>query len=144
VIYLTHRPEVLTARTKQWLRENDFPPGAVLTAAKHQTVEDNGKFKSARLAALRKEFPGVAIGVGDLVTDAQAYLDNGMTAYLIPQLGSSPTDDLALAGKVRSLPAQDRLQVVSDWAQIGQGVLDGSRFTAEAFARKLEALAGRK
>jgi hypothetical protein len=79
--------------------------------------------------------------VGDLASDARAYLENGMTAYLIPRLGPSPRDLLALAAKIRSLPAQERLQVVSNWSQIEQGVLHGGRFTAEAFARKLEATA---
>ncbi len=142
IIYLTHRPDLLTRKSKNWLVDNGYPSGP-LFLSEMKDLPDSGKFKSARLAVLRRDSPGVAIGIGDKLSDAQAYLDNGMSAYLIPNYKEKPKDMRALAAEIRALRGQGRLQVVDNWRQIEQGIFSGKKFPPEDFARQLEARAAR-
>ncbi len=142
IIYITHRPDMPAGKSKSWLADNGFPSGPLL-AGFMTGLPDSGKFKSARPAALRRDFPGAAIGIGDKLSDAQAYVDNSMTAYLVPDCKENPKDMRALAAEIRALRGQDRLQVVGNWRQIEQGIFGGKRFPPEDFARQLEARAAR-
>lgn len=142
VIYLTHRPDLLGRKSKAWLAENGYPSGPLLVS-EIKDVLDSGKFKSAKLSALRKLFSGVAIGIGDKLSDAQAYVDNGMSAYLIPDYTEKPRDMRSLAAQLRVLRGLGRLQVVSTWRQIEQGMFAGSKFPPEKFSVKLELRATR-
>lgn len=142
IIYLTHRPDLLTHKSKSWLADNGYPSGP-LFLSEMKDLPDSGKFKSARLAVLRRDSPGVAIGIGDKLSDAQGYLDNGMSAYLIPDYKQNPKDMRALAAEIRALRGQGRLQVVDNWRQIEQGIFSGKQFPPEDFARELEAGAAR-
>ena len=142
IVYLTHRPDLLARKSKSWLADNGYPSGPLLVSEMKDLLE-GGKFKSARLAALRRDFPGVAIGIGDKLSDAQAYVDNGMSAYLVPAYKENPRDMRILAAEIRALRGQDRLQVVGNWRQIEQGFFSGKQFPPENFARQLEARAAR-
>ena len=142
IIYLTHRPDLLTHKSKSWLADNGYPSGP-LFLSEMKDLPDSGKFKSARLAVLRRDSPGVAIGIGDKLSDAQGYLDNGMSTYLIPDYKQNPKDMRALAAEIRALRGQGRLQVVDNWRQIEQGIFSGKQFPPEDFARELEAGAAR-
>jgi hypothetical protein len=142
VIYLTHRLDVLTRRSKQWLKANGYPPGPLLVSTM-KDVMDSAAFKTARLSELRKAFPNVEIGIGDKPSDAQAYADNGMTAYLIPHYKSRPKDMRETAKEVRSLRPNGRIQVVADWRQIDEGIFRGASFPPSLFSAALEARADR-
>ncbi len=142
VIYLTHRPDLLTRKSKAWLADKGYPSGPLLVS-EIKGVPASGKFKSAKLTALRRFFPGVAMGIGDKLSDAQAYVDNGMSAYLIPDYKEKPRSMRAIAAEIRALRSQGRLQVVGNWRQIEQGVFSGRKFPPEAFAGELEASAAR-
>ncbi len=143
VIYLTHRPQAMTAKSRQWLWEHKLPIGVLLTAPGRQFLEANKKFKSAVLAKLRESHPGIEIGVGDQASDAAAYLENDMTPYLIPQCKPNPVACRKLARDVLALPGKDRIQVVTGWAQIERGIFDHERFTAEEFAKGMQKAGGR-
>ena len=138
VIYLTHRPQAMTVKSGQWLREHKLPTGVLLSATGGLFLESNQKYKSAALAELRKSHPNITIGVGDKASDATAYLENDMTAYLIPQCKPNPEACRKLAREVRALPHLDRVQAVTGWEQIAQGILNHERFTAEEFAKSLD------
>ncbi len=142
VIYLTHRPDLLGRKSKAWLAENGYPSGPLLVS-EIKDVLDSGKFKSAKLSALRRLFPGVAMGIGDKLSDAQAYVDNGMSAYLIPDYKEKPRNMRSLAAQLRVLRGRGRLHVVSTWRQIEQGVFIGRKFPPEKFAGELELRAAR-
>jgi len=142
VIYLTHRRDLLTRKSKNWLAGNGYPSGPLLVS-ELKDVQDSGKFKSARQTALRRLFPGVAIGIGDKLSDAQAYVDNGMSAYLIPHYRQKPRDMRAMAAEIRVLRSRGRLQVVDNWRQIEQGVFSGGKFPPDTFAGELETRAAR-
>ena len=137
-IYLTHRPQMMTVKSRQWLREHKLPLGVLLSAPGRQILVANEKFKSAVLAELRKSHPGIEIGVGDEASDAAAYLENGMTAYLIPHCKPDPKACRKLGGEILALPDHDRIQAVTAWDQIVEGILNHRRFTAEEFVNRLE------
>jgi hypothetical protein len=74
-IYLTARPEWLTARTRELLDKNGFPPGIV-----HTTVGITGatgaaaaKYKTDELAMLTDKGLLPTYGFGNTASDAQAY-----------------------------------------------------------------------
>jgi len=142
VIYLTQRPDLLTRKSKAWLRANGYPVGPLLTGELKHAL-DSGAFKTARLKDLRAVYPNVAIGIGDKISDAQAYVDNGLTAYLIPHYKAKPKDLRKLAREIRGLRGRGRLHVVEDWRQIERGIFDGASWPPETFARMLERQADR-
>ncbi len=142
VIYLTQRPDLLTRKSKHWLRANGYPVGPLLTGELKHAL-DSGAFKTARLKDLRAVYPNVAIGIGDKISDAQAYVDNGLTAYLIPHYKPKPKDLRKLAREIRDLRGRGRLHVVEDWRQIERGLFDGASWPPETFARMLERQADR-
>lgn len=138
IVYLTHRPDVLTVKSKKWLKANGFPHGALLVSRLKQAFGDSGKYKSGRLADLRKSFPNVKIGIGDKLSDAQAYVDNGLTAYLIPHYKQKPEDMRKMAGEIRRVRGRGRLHVVDSWREIEAGIYRGRSFSAKEFASRLE------
>ena len=142
IIYLTHRPDLLTRRSKAFLTRNGYPPGPLLVS-QLKDVFDSGEFKTAKLSEVRKAFPQVAVGIGDKLSDAQAYVDNGLTAYLIPHYKDKPNDLRKMAGEIRRLHGGGRLHVVPGWREVEQGLFDGRSFPPIAFATMLETRADR-
>ena len=138
LIYLTHRPDLMTLTSKSWLRNHGFPPAPLLVSELKQALGSSGDFKSAKIAELQKSFPNLKIGIGDKLSDAQAYVDNGMTAYLIPHYRQKPGDMLEMALHIRNLQDRGRLQVVSGWRQIDAGIFHGKKYPPAAFADWLE------
>lgn len=75
VVYLTARPELLTARTHEFLAKNGFPPGIV-----HTTTGATGAFggaaatfKSDELAMLKAHGHTIAWAFGNQPSDTDAY-----------------------------------------------------------------------
>ncbi len=142
IIYLTHRPDLLGNKSKNWLTDNGFVRAPLLVSSFRQSVGDSGKFKSARLAELRKDFPNVRIGIGDKISDVEAYVANDMTGYLIPNYDRDDDDagDLRkLAKKIRKL--DKRIHVIDGWEEIRAAILTGKKFPATAYADRLDARA---
>ena len=137
IIYLTHRPDMLTRKSKQWLVRGGYPAGPLLVSQLKDAF-DSGAFKTAKLSDVRKAFPGVAMGIGDKLSDAQAYVDNGLTAYLIPHYKDKPKDLRKMAKEVRRLRGRGRLNVVSSWRQIESGVFGRRPYPPAAFADALD------
>ena len=137
VIYLTHRPDLLAAKSKRWLGENGFPRGPLLVSTLRQAFGDSGEYKAAKLKELRKQYPRLEIGIGDKLSDAKAYADNGLKAYLIPNYDQDDEKDMReLAGDLRKF--KDDVQVVEGWEDVRAGVFKKKRFTPKVYAGKLE------
>lgn len=143
IVYLTHRPDLLARKSKAWLMQHRYPRGPLMVSELRQAFGDSGKFKTARLAGLRKSFANVRIGIGDKPSDAQAYVDNGLTAYLIPNYKAKPKDIRKAAGEIRSLRGGGRLNVVESWREVEAGIFGGKTYPPETFARWLEGRAAR-
>ena len=142
IIYLTHRPDLPTRKSKEFLTRNGYPPGPLLVS-QMKDVFDSGGFKTAKLSEVRKAFPRVAVGIGDKLSDAQAYVDNGLTAYLIPHYENKPKDLRKMAGQIRGLRGKGRLHVVPGWREVQEGLFGGRSFAPATFATMLEQRASR-
>ena len=138
IIYLTQRPELLSRKSKQWLRKQGYPKGPLLLSELKEALAGSGKFKSSELALIKKRFPGIQIGIGDKPSDAQAYVDNGMKAYLLPHYKEKAKDMRKMAKSIRELQGRGRLQVVKNWEQIEVGIFKGKKFPAEDFVKYLQ------
>ena len=142
IVYLTHRPDFLGPTSKAWLSQNRFPPGPVLTSSLTTLLAGSGKYKADRLESIKRTYANVKIGIGDKISDAQAYVQNGVRSILILQVDW--TDDKAehyekLAAKVGGLP--DTVDVVTNWSEIASVLFDGARFTKDAMVKRLREVA---
>jgi hypothetical protein len=82
IIYLSARDQVFYQHTQTWLDAKGFPEGPLFCRHFH-LGEGQEQFKRQFIADLKKRYPKVAVGVGDQPGDANAYLANGMKAFLI-------------------------------------------------------------
>jgi len=136
VIYLTHRPDVLMVKSRNWLKQEGFPRGTLMVSRLSQAFGSSGKFKAQQIRTLRMMFPGVEIGIGDKISDAEAYVANGMTAYLIPHYDRDDEEDCReLAEKINKINKD--IQVVDTWEQVLDGIQRGRKFPAGTYARNL-------
>jgi len=139
IVYLTHRPNLLTRKSKTWLSSHGYPPAPLMVSELEQAFGDSGQFKTARLKELREAFPKAAIGIGDKLSDAQAYASNGLTAYLIPHYDrDDPKEMLEMARAIRRLDDRGRLHVVDGWAEIEAGIFEGRKYPPDEYADRLE------
>jgi hypothetical protein len=125
VIYLTHRAEFLGLKSKAWLHDYGYPRGPLLLADGHEMFEKSGPYKSAALETLRQRFRGRAIGIGDQISDALAYKQNGIEPFLLLTVPpDADADDLRkLADSLDAVP--ESVQVVTGWSEIERCVFGG-------------------
>jgi hypothetical protein len=138
VVYLTHRPDFLAPSSKRWLTENGFPAGPVLTSTMGTLISGSGPYKAGRLAAMKKTFPNVLVGIGDKMSDAKVYADNGVRPILIVQPDWSedePKKFEELAAEIAALP--DSVQVVTNWQQIDAACFQAATFPRQDMVKRL-------
>ncbi len=138
VVYLTHRPDTLGTKSRNWLTEQGYPDGPVLLSDLGGFIAGSKKFKSSKLNEIRKDFHNIKLGIGDKITDAKAYHANRTQAYLIvmPWEYSSPSVLRDLAGEIkREVPPQ--VQVVSGWDKVEQGIFEGASFPPDRMVKIL-------
>ena len=83
IAYVTARPHFLLEKTRRWLADNRFPAGPVVTAPRLRDLVRPGKVKRRTLAALRRDWPNLLIGIGNSEVDAYAYGANGMLTLVL-------------------------------------------------------------
>ncbi len=83
ILYLTGRPRFLLDKTRDWLREHEFPDGPVITARSLRESLRPGAFKRNMLHDVRAEWPKLLIGIGDKASDADAYGANEMLTIVL-------------------------------------------------------------
>jgi hypothetical protein len=137
VVYLTHRLDSFDSKTKAWLREHGYPHGPALLASKKEFLKGSGEYKTEEIEQLRRRFNGRLIGIGDQISDAQACRTNGAEALLLVHIPDSAraADLKRLAHALRSAPPD--AQVVGDWREIRQALLEGARFPRQRFMDNL-------
>jgi hypothetical protein len=113
IVYLTGREEIFMTKTKAWLKLRNFPSGPVFFWDLGKKPFGSGEYKTEAIKELKKTFPNIAVGMGDLVTDAKAYLDNGMRAFFI---GESKPDDLP-----------EKAEFVKSWLEIEKKLAEESK-----------------
>ena len=128
VVYITHRPQQYAHHTKAWLRRQGYPNGPLLMPEVVDFARGSRRFKTRELQKLKSSFPNICIGIGDKISDIQAYHDSGLKSFLILQSEGcdDPEDYLELAQKLDRL--QEDVQVVYDWSQIESAIYRGKSF----------------
>ena len=82
IVYLTARDHSFLGKTRDWLRLQGLPDGPVMCRRRRFWSQRSYSHKLERLSELKRTHR-LAAGVGDLPTDAKAYLASGMAAYLM-------------------------------------------------------------
>lgn len=127
IIYLTHRPDYYNRKSRQWLKDKGYPIGPLLTSKVDEFVSGSGTFKTAKVGEVMRSFPNIRIGVGDKISDCQAYFDNGVkTCIRIMAFASTPE---ALRQQARELDALDpSVHVVTSWKQVEKVIFEGATY----------------
>jgi len=108
-IYITGRPETLTGRTRKWLEEKGFPPGAVRTTDKSSqvmpTTRGVEKFKTDVLTDLTARGLNIYAAYGNALTDIAAYQKAGVAKERTFIVGkyAGQDDTVAVKGYVEHL-----------------------------------------
>jgi len=138
IVYLTHRPDYFGPKSKAWIREKGFPPGPMLLSTLGGFLKGSGEYKSRMLREMGGRFRRIEIGIGDKISDAQAYHDNGLKAFAILPLPE--TDDPAeleeLIDAMEGLP--EAVQLVTGWDQIERALFAGGAYPRSAMVRRLQ------
>jgi hypothetical protein len=106
ILFLTGRPLAWRAKTVKWLDDHGFPAAPVVLAPDMHDVEHVAQFKEQVITLVQRLYPEARIGIGNAVTDSEAYTSKGMLAIMM--------DD----GKHRRFGAQ--AIPVRSWTQIRQ------------------------
>jgi len=141
IVYLTHRPDYFSVKSKGWLRKHGYPRGPLLLSTLGGFLKGSGAFKRARIAELKQRFTGIEIGIGDKVSDAQAYHDNGLRAFLIVQVPEGADAPTYEAMREDLAPLADAVQVVTGWQQVADALAGKGSYPPSAMQQRLGALA---
>ena len=82
IAYLSARPRILLGLTKEWLDQNDFPSGPIVTASSIDEGLDAERFKTKSIREHKKYAPYILIGIGNLDSDSEAYAANNMLTLI--------------------------------------------------------------
>ena len=128
VVYLTHRPDYFGPKSKGWLKGHSYPEGPVLLSRAGGFLKGSGEFKTAALQKLGKTFANIKVGVGDKLSDVEAYHANNMKAILVLPPGEDPkADDLEeLATDLETLP--EEIHVVESWKGVEEVLYKGADY----------------
>lgn len=98
IIYLTARDDMYVNVTKNWLDMHHLPPAPLFVCDLSEDPVDQGEFKTQALKKLKENWPNLTIGIGDKIHDAEAYIANDMTAYIIGDYDQLPEKTIQVAG----------------------------------------------
>ncbi len=137
IVYMTHRPQQYGHKTKTWLRQYGYPQGPLLMPEVVDFARGSRRYKTKRLDQLQSTFKNIQVGIGDKISDARAYHQNGVKAFLIVNVDEldESEDYLELAKKLEELPEQ--VQVVENWSQIKAGIYAKESFPRSAMQKEL-------
>jgi hypothetical protein len=141
VVYLTHRPDYFSVKSRQWLWENDFPRGPVLLASVSGFLSGSGAYKTRAIRQMQEQFTNIQAGVGDKVSDAMAYHDTGLRSFLIVQepTGDDPEPYRELADTLAELP--EAVEVVTHWNQVEEAFFNEVHYPAKDMVKDLRSRA---
>ncbi|MFW5816956.1 MAG: hypothetical protein ACOCWV_00320 [Planctomycetota bacterium] len=143
VVYLTHRPDYFSRKSRTWLWENDFPRGPVLPASVSGFLSGSGTYKTKAIRRMQQQFTNIQVGVGDKVSDALAYHETGLRSFLIvqPPEGDQPEPYRELAEKLSALP--EAIEVVTNWQQVRRAFFQGKHYPPGDLIKELQRQASR-
>lgn len=82
IIYLSARERFFFDLTNQWLAEQGFPEGPLLTSATLDEGIHAERFKRETILRLQRLFPNVLIGIGNKSSDVEAYGACGLVTLI--------------------------------------------------------------
>jgi hypothetical protein len=137
VVYLTHRPDYFSRKSRQWLWENNFPRGPVLLASVSGFLSGSGTYKTNAIRRMQEQFTNIQAGVGDKISDAMAYHRTGLRSFLIVQepTGERPEAYRELADELSELP--EDIEVVTHWDQVERAFFKGAHYPAGDTVKRL-------
>ena len=142
LVYRTRSPDELAPHTRAWLDRMGYPPAPVLLAGISAPTRDAARYKSAKLADLKRSFPGLAGIVCRKDSDAETFAGRGITTFLLADCDDDDPDDLRkIAREIRRLAP--RINVVETWQDVATGLLQGRRYPPPLLARRLDQQADR-
>ena len=144
VIYLTHRPDYFGPKSKAWVSKYNYPTGPVLLSDVGGFFSGSAVFKTKAIQQLCSRFKNIQIGIGDKVSDANSYHENGIRAFLILGVPQAATAEQLrmLAKSLETLP--DQVQVVTSWSQIENVLFKNGSSPRSEMQRELKKKADEK
>lgn len=141
IVYLTHRPQYFGPKSKAWLINNKYPSGPLLLSTLRGFLKGSRAFKSQQIQLLKETFPNIEMGMGDKVSDAIAYHENGLESFLIVQITNDMTAEALnmLSESLRELPEQ--VHVVSEWSQIRKVLAGQASYSPQEMRDVLDKMA---
>ncbi len=143
VVYLTHRPDYFSTKSKQWLRRHDYPQGPLLLSRVDEFLQGSGAFKTQEIRRLQKTFDNIQAGIGDKVSDVMAYHETGLKSVLI--LPMPPREKAQayrqLASSLGELP--EEVNVVTHWSQVEKVLFQDARYPPGEMIEQLRSKADR-
>lgn len=83
VVYLSARDHTYAAKTRDWLRRNEFPDGPLYVRRQRLWSATPRRHKIRRLNEFQPRFTNIRWGVGDLRSDMEAYAERGIPSILL-------------------------------------------------------------
>lgn len=101
IVYLTARPHVFRAETRQWLIDHDFPVGPLITANSLVLDDTAREYKATWVDRVRADFGWrVAAAYGNATSDIEAFADGGIPTEITFIIGEN-------AGDLDTVPVED-------------------------------------
>ncbi|HPS53926.1 MAG TPA: hypothetical protein PLK08_10270, partial [Phycisphaerae bacterium] len=136
IVYLTHRPAMLTSLSKKWLMANNFPMAPLL--ANQDNRFSSEEYKSCRIKELRQDFGNIQVGIGDKDSDMTAYRNNNMRAFWIIKYKDKRKTIEKIIKKIQPFRRDKNVQVVFAWEQIEQAMNGQRTFPVELVEKQLK------
>ena len=83
ILFLTGRPVFWRGKTLKWLEDHEFPAAPVITAPDLHDADHVAQFKARIITQIQRLYPEARIGIGNAVTDSEAYTSRGMLAIMM-------------------------------------------------------------
>ena len=84
IIYLTARDDSFMKKTKEWMSLQELPRAPIIFwDFLGSPSRSRSRFKKEMIAKLKQDWPQVVVGIGDQRGDAEAYLENGLRAFIL-------------------------------------------------------------
>lgn len=87
IVYLSARDHIFVAKTRAWLRSNEFPEGPLFLRRIRFTSASPLTHKLSRLAEIAPRLRNIRFGVGDKPHDVEAYRCHGIPPILLSPKG---------------------------------------------------------
>ncbi len=115
ICFVTARPREVLDKTKRWMERHAFPAAPVISSETLGDVINQQRYKRKVISDIKEVTPNVLIGIGDKVTDSEAYGSLGLLTIVI-------TEGLPKGFRAHGILMQN-WEEVGDFFQVNRKVL---------------------